>query len=325
MEISIMSRNDAIDFARKNKGGSYAVISINDCGAPPPELTTEGNGINFVCYLQFDDVLQGQDNCITAQDAGKIAAFIKSLDKANINLIVHCEFGQSRSAGVAAAVSLAVNGDDAWVFNNRRYYPNITCYKKVLEAFNYKNIILQVFKRNLDMARMAEAKDNIIFLDVEGVININDAFSEPALANLRKLAERTDAGIVISSSWRFYKPGTPSHDELSDVLKRYGLLERLIGHTNSNPLRTYELRGADFGQGQGKVRCKNVFLWLTDNWDKYDIGAFVILDDLNHMGIFNRYLARCNPAKGLTDAVCQRAVKILSSPVSREELSVGSR
>jgi predicted protein tyrosine phosphatase len=310
MEISIMSRGEAVNFSRINKDGLYAVISISDVGSSPPVLERDGNGISSVCSLQFDDVLRGQDNCMTARDAGKIAAFIKSLDKANTKLIVHCEFGQSRSAGVAAAVSLIVNGGDEWVFNDRRYYPNMTCYQKVLEAFRYKNTALQVFKRNRNLTRLA----NIVFLDVDGVIYIDEKFSEPALANLSELVERTDARIVISSSWRFYKPGTKNHSELSDTIRQYELLERIIGHTNANPLRSHELRGVDFGEGQGKVRSKNIFLWLMDNWDKQEINAFVILDDLNRMGILNHYLARCNPSRGLTEKVLERAFKILSAP-----------
>ena len=43
---------------------------------------------------------------MTEQDAKRIALFLKSLGKLFSNLIVHCEYGQSRSAGVAAAISI---------------------------------------------------------------------------------------------------------------------------------------------------------------------------------------------------------------------------
>jgi protein-tyrosine phosphatase len=47
-------------------------------------------------------------------------------------VMVHCEAGISRSAGVAAALSRAVNGDDADFFARR--LPNRLCYRLVLEA-----------------------------------------------------------------------------------------------------------------------------------------------------------------------------------------------
>jgi rhodanese-related sulfurtransferase len=142
MEITIMSRREVMDFARTVNNGLHAVISITDIDSSPPLLQREGNGISKVCYLQFDDVTQGQENGITSRDAERIAAFVKSLDKNNVKLIVHCEFGQSRSAAVAAAVSLVVNGSDDWVFNDKRYYPNMICYRKVLKAFKYKKSAL---------------------------------------------------------------------------------------------------------------------------------------------------------------------------------------
>ena len=42
-----------------------------------------------------------------------------------------------------------------------------------------------------------------IFLDFDGVINTqNGKFDKNAVANLRRLLERTDANVVISSTWR---------------------------------------------------------------------------------------------------------------------------
>ncbi len=42
-----------------------------------------------------------------------------------------------------------------------------------------------------------------IFLDFDGVINTqNDKFDKKAVANLRRLLVRTDAKVVISSTWR---------------------------------------------------------------------------------------------------------------------------
>jgi predicted protein tyrosine phosphatase len=85
--------------------------------------------------LQFQDVNEGQRDQITEEDAMQIVAFVMDIKEAVNNLIVHCEAGVSRSAGVAAAIQKYLTGDDTSIFSDKRYYPNMTCYRYVLEAF----------------------------------------------------------------------------------------------------------------------------------------------------------------------------------------------
>lgn len=136
MKIEIMSREEARRFSFAPHEGRIAVISISDCDKEFPNLSNHPmNGIVARCKLHFDDVDTGGENCITDCDARAIVSFAtgnRSADK----LIVHCEAGISRSAGVAAAIMKAWNGDDGPVFNNPRYMPNMTCYRKVLSALN---------------------------------------------------------------------------------------------------------------------------------------------------------------------------------------------
>ena len=69
------------------------------------------------------------------QDGKKIIEFINAyVDKVN-KIVVHCEAGISRSAGVCAALMQIINGNDFEVFNNPRYCPNMSCYRTVLEAY----------------------------------------------------------------------------------------------------------------------------------------------------------------------------------------------
>lgn len=51
-------------------------------------------------------------------------------------MLVHCEAGISRSAGVAAAAAISkyLDQDDLTIFNSHSYYPNFLCYYYVLEA-----------------------------------------------------------------------------------------------------------------------------------------------------------------------------------------------
>lgn len=51
-------------------------------------------------------------------------------------IVVHCAAGQSRSAGVAAALHRVLNGDDSVIFNDKRYTPNMWIYQTLLKEYN---------------------------------------------------------------------------------------------------------------------------------------------------------------------------------------------
>ena len=57
-----------------------------------------------------------------------------------------------------------------------------------------------------------------------------------------------------------------------------------------------------------------------DNWDKYQIEYFVILDDISDMGILNRFLVVCKYEDGVTENVRDKAIKILSVVVQKADL-----
>lgn len=101
------------------------------------DLYLKGNdNIKDILYLHFDDEVEG-NNVITKEQANQIKDFIEK--NINVpNLIVQCFAGVSRSAGVAAAISLAINGYDSQIFNNGKFVPNMFVYRKVLEAFGFK-------------------------------------------------------------------------------------------------------------------------------------------------------------------------------------------
>lgn len=71
---------------------------------------------------------------MTDKDAKLITEFADKYK--DILLIVHCDEGVSRSAGIAAAILRHYTGDDAQIFDNVfSYNPNMWCYFKVLKAF----------------------------------------------------------------------------------------------------------------------------------------------------------------------------------------------
>lgn len=128
-----MNRTDAVRYSYRPQNERSAVISIS---TPNEEYngnihSSIYNGISGVLRLWFDDVESGQD-CIQKEDAEKIKRFVEAHKEDQI--IVHCDAGISRSAGIAAALMKYYNGDDTPIFDNPRYCPNMLCYRTMLNV-----------------------------------------------------------------------------------------------------------------------------------------------------------------------------------------------
>jgi predicted protein tyrosine phosphatase len=135
-----------------------SLISIGDPDAPFPELEHRPD---HILRLVFDDVsledakemlpdlpstieddnekrialLEKYDTFIfNDKMARKIAEFVFKYNSETDILICQCEYGQSRSAGCAAAVAEHLYGNGVAIFSDNRYYPNKLVYRKVLEA-----------------------------------------------------------------------------------------------------------------------------------------------------------------------------------------------
>ena len=85
--------------------------------------------------LVFDDVEWPSKRAISEADALKIVRFCEAMkDKIDL-IVVHCEAGVSRSAGVCAALMKIYNNTDMPIFENAKYCPNMSCYRAVLDAY----------------------------------------------------------------------------------------------------------------------------------------------------------------------------------------------
>lgn len=117
---------------------STLIISITDPGLNPNAFARNSNIVGL-CRLQFDDV--DEDTCsegdilMTSEDAAKIRDYVLAYKDKVECIIVHCEVGVSRSAGVMAAIQKYLIGDDSAIFNNDAFSPNKHCYKLMLTAF----------------------------------------------------------------------------------------------------------------------------------------------------------------------------------------------
>lgn len=160
--IKIFSRQAIEKACAENPFAPVAIISITDVSEPLANIPANYN-IRCCLRLKFDDVFEDENNAMCQADADDIAEFVYDIDENHIEadeIWIHCEGGVSRSAGVAAAISKHLYGDDMWVFQNPNYYPNLWVNKLVTEAlgdvwdeqeFIHKlNINIQIYNERCD-------------------------------------------------------------------------------------------------------------------------------------------------------------------------------
>ena len=133
MIIEVMNRTTAKAETFKAKSVPTAIISITDSDKPINKFD-HAVWIRGILRLQFDDVERDEMDCMTEWDAIKIQQFIDTVKDKVERIIVHCEAGVSRSAGVAAAIMKFLNGDDMPIFQSGKFCPNMTCYRLTLNA-----------------------------------------------------------------------------------------------------------------------------------------------------------------------------------------------
>ena len=87
--------------------------------------------------MSYDDVIDPKDSCaFNTELAAKVADFVKRVesDPAVEGLYSVCDCGQSRSAGVAAAIVRYLGGEDLGIWDSPYYKPNPLVYRLTCEA-----------------------------------------------------------------------------------------------------------------------------------------------------------------------------------------------
>ncbi len=157
MQVEIHSFESVAALAKTPFAPGTTLISIGDPGSLPPALLHRPD---HTLRLLFEDMtvelaLQRLGlPAELAQDSEKLtaalqrrhtvlfsdamaeraAAFIHRWAPETRTLICQCEFGQSRSAAVAAAVLEHFEGRGGEIFADRRYGPNPLVFQKLLTA-----------------------------------------------------------------------------------------------------------------------------------------------------------------------------------------------
>jgi predicted protein tyrosine phosphatase len=142
MIIRVLSQEMAENYAHDQP---HVFVSIISPGGEKVALPNN-EGRLAVVRLCFHDVDQGDPHCVATsflahhdieavparrEDASLVKVAVEANPGADI--LVNCEAGISRSAGVAAAISKALTGDDERYF--RRYRPNMHVYRLFYREF----------------------------------------------------------------------------------------------------------------------------------------------------------------------------------------------
>lgn len=157
MKIEIHSLESIESRAMQPFAPHTILISMGDTGAEPPRLQ---NKPDHTLQLAFDDITLQEvkeefelPQGITSSDvaliellrtknihifsneqARQISEFVLRYNRESELLICQCHYGQSRSAGCAAAITEYLNGNGIDIFADDRYYPNKLVYRKVFKA-----------------------------------------------------------------------------------------------------------------------------------------------------------------------------------------------
>jgi len=140
MKVCVKSQKMAEEYGSGKNEETSILISIAAKGDPSAAVKcSEDNKIKDILFLKFNDTdnPDEENGHIVDADAEKIRDFVEKYkdDESIDTIIVNCGAGQSRSAGVAAAILMYLTGSDRQIFDNPIYTPNKLCYRTVLKAF----------------------------------------------------------------------------------------------------------------------------------------------------------------------------------------------
>lgn len=109
--------------------------SISVMGPQYPQVLPGLPEFDSVLSLRFEDTHDGSDEFrFTKSDARRIWEFVASIRDQQHDLVVHCEAGMSRSAGIAVGLTKCLlPGQEAWYFEH--YVPNRHVAGLVVSAF----------------------------------------------------------------------------------------------------------------------------------------------------------------------------------------------
>jgi hypothetical protein len=145
MNVTILSRKQAEELIAEGRfPENTAVISFYDPAIKHISKSYTHADYSEVCdmvfYSELDDldldVLgdRGYDYDPYFPETKDMARFVVEAYKSGRDIICQCEYGQSRSAGCAAAIRQHFYNDGIWVFADFKRYPNQLVFRKLFDA-----------------------------------------------------------------------------------------------------------------------------------------------------------------------------------------------
>lgn len=120
-----------------------AVICFYDRDAYSSDRVDYSDACDSVMYIELDDLnLEDiSDSGFTYDtffsEADKVTEFIINAYNNGVHCIIcQCKYGQSRSAGCAAAIEEYFHRTGINIFKDYRYYPNKLIYNKIFDALH---------------------------------------------------------------------------------------------------------------------------------------------------------------------------------------------
>lgn len=122
---------------------NHIIISATEPENVYPELNTT-YCLDFIRLVYTDEdkpdeaTFFGRSQYMFSNEQAKNLLDFAFRYKDNVDCVIsQCDGGISRSSGTAAALSVVLNGSrtDNWIFESRKYIPNMFVYRKILNMY----------------------------------------------------------------------------------------------------------------------------------------------------------------------------------------------
>lgn len=148
MKVSIYSREEIEKLINSDFPKNTAVISFYDPegirsdNLTPVDYKNKAEMVYQVAVYDIDIECM-EDYGLTFDtylpEAKDIAEFIYKAKEKGFDIICQCQYGQSRSAGCAAAILEHFEKNGISIFSDYKYYPNQVIFNKILDALEKYN------------------------------------------------------------------------------------------------------------------------------------------------------------------------------------------
>jgi len=128
IHISVLDRSSLEKYCEVRP---HIVVSVSDPGSIPVTIP-DNDRRRAVLRLAFEDEGNSFSQPFGTGMAREILELVGKHRKRITAIVVGCEMGQSRSAGIAAGLSRLINGKDEYYF--KHYSPNRHVYRTLIEA-----------------------------------------------------------------------------------------------------------------------------------------------------------------------------------------------